>query len=90
MDASHRTNAKAKLLDLWGLLFFVKKRQILGLIVMGVSKVVVDWAMEAHTIQSMDLYHWIGRVMRLLVLFNNISFLHLYKEFNMMVDSLSE
>ena len=50
MDAGWGMNTKVELLALWGLLYFAKRRHISGLLVMGDSKVVVDWAMEVHSI----------------------------------------
>ena len=54
------------------------------------SKVIVDWAMEVHSIQSVDLFHWLGHVKRLIDHFINLSFLHIYHDYNKLVDSLSK
>ena len=57
---------------------------------MGDSKVIVDWAMEAHSIQSVDLFHYIGRVKRLFGHFINLSFLHIYREYNKLAAGISK
>ena len=46
--------------------------------------------MEVHTIQSVYLYHWLGHVRRLIGHFNNLSFLHIYMEFNSLADGISK
>ena len=57
---------------------------------MGDSKVIVNWALEVHSIQSVDLYHWLGCVKRLFLLLNNLSFHHIYREYNTLADALSK
>ena len=58
--------------------------------VLGDSKVIVDWVNEVHSIQSVDLHHWLGHVKQLIGFFNNLSFHHIYREFNKMADGLSK
>ena len=57
---------------------------------MGDSKVIVDWSFDVYSIHSVGLFHWLGRVKRLIGLFNNLSFQHIYKDFNSLVDDLSK
>lgn len=57
---------------------------------MGDSKAIVDWALGVHTIQSVGLLHWLGRVKGPFCLFNNLHFHHIYREYNSLADDLSK
>ena len=46
--------------------------------------------MEVHSIQYVDLLHCLGRVKRLFGHFINLSFLHIYWEYNKQEDGLSK
>lgn len=62
MGASGGTNNWDKLLALWGLLVFVKDRGIRLNQIMGDSNVILDWACNRQSLQSISLHHWTKRV----------------------------
>ena len=90
MDAGRGKNTRAKILALWGLVFFAKSQHISKLLMLGDSKVVVDWATEIHTVHSIELYHWLGRVKGIIRLCDSLYFHHIYKEYNTLADDLSK
>ena len=53
------TNNKAELLAVWGVLFFAKEKDISSITIFGDSKVIVDWAKDVHSLQTIELHHWI-------------------------------
>ena len=57
MDFGYGTNTKSELLALWGLLFFAKYKNFMSLQIRVNSKVIIDWAMNKHAIQSVVLKH---------------------------------
>ena len=71
------TNTKAKLLSLWGLLWFAQKKNILVLQVLGDSKVIVDFANDAHQVHSLELFHRLRRVKGLLDSFPETTLQHI-------------
>ena len=62
MAVGKGTNTKVELLARRGLLWSAQKKNFLALSVMGDSKVIVDWDNIVHSIQFVDLYHWLRRV----------------------------
>lgn len=79
MDVGKGTNTRAKLLALWGLLYFSRYHEISMSLVLGDSKVIVDWALDSHTILSVSLFHWLRRVRRLMVYSPSLSFSDIYR-----------
>ena len=57
---------------------------------MGDSKSIVDWANNVHHLHTVELSHWLRRVKDLIGLFQQISFGHIYREFNVQADTLSK
>ena len=57
---------------------------------MGDSKVIIDWALNLHSLQSINLYHWLGRVRGSVDFFPTLSIRHVYQEFNSHEDALSK
>ena len=72
-----------------GIDFFAIHKNIHDLHVWGDSKVIVDWALGKHIIHSIDLEHWLFRVKELFGHFSSLTFQHVYREFNSLVDELS-
>lgn len=57
MGAGKRTNLRAELLAMWGLLFFALKQHCLSIKIYGDSKFITDWAKEKHTFHTMEVLH---------------------------------
>ena len=83
LDVGRGTNTKSKLLALWGLIYFSIHKNIPGLLVLGDSKVIVDWALGLHNIHIVDLEHWLGWVKDLFGIFSSLTFQHVYCENNL-------
>ena len=66
------------------------EKDLLSITIFGDSKVIVDWAKDAHSLHSIELHHWIIRVKILINSFQQISFNHIYRELNKDVDLLSK
>ena len=90
MSIGPRSNTKAELLALWGLLYFAKTKNITRVKIFGDSKVIVDWAKGLHDLHIIQLNHWIRRTKELVDFFQNSSFSHIYQEHNYGVDILSK
>ena len=58
MSLGKCSNTFTKLLALWGLLWFVKRRGFMVIRIVGDSKVIVDWANGQSSIQSLLLHDW--------------------------------
>ena len=84
------TNTKSELLMLWGLLYFTKIKEILPNMVLGDSKVIVDWERGSYNLHTIQLLHWNRRTKDLIEYFQHITFLHIYQELNIEVDDLSK
>ena len=67
MGIGRGSNMKAKILALWGLLFFAHEKDLLSLTILGDLKVIVDWANDIHLLHTIELHHWIKRVKDLIV-----------------------
>ena len=74
----------------WGVPWFSKKRGILCINCFGDSKVVIDWENGLHVIQVLELEHWIILIYEIMKDFAKISFQHVYRELNILVDTLSK
>ena len=83
------TNTRAELLALRGL-YFVKHRGIYLQRVTRDSKVIINWVLHLHTLQSINLHHWIQRVWGLLYSSLSLSICHVYREFNTQADTFSD
>ena len=71
-----------KLLSLWGLMWFAKKRGLLEINVYGDAKVGIDWVNDLNDMQSLGIYGWMRRVRSLIKHFHALSFKHIYLCFN--------
>jgi ribonuclease HI len=84
------TNIKAELVGLWGLLFFSLKFQILDLMVVGDSKVVLDWFVGISSLNVLSLQCWKRKTLELKAAFNSIQCFHIHRSFNTVADNLSK
>ena len=51
------TNTKAELLVIWELLYFAKEKETSLAMILGDSKVIIDWAKSIHEIHILELHH---------------------------------
>ena len=54
------------------------------------SEVIIDWAKGDSSLHSLRLGHWASKVHKLISSFRNISFLHVYREYNTEANLLSK
>ena len=57
---------------------------------MGDSQVIINWALEKAHVMSLELNHCLDKSKLLMKEFSWLSFNHIYKELNKMVDELSK
>lgn len=84
------TNTKSELLALWVLLYFAKEKEISLTMILGNSKLIIDWAKRINEIHLLELHHWIRRTRHLINHFQQTNFCHIYRELNSDADSLSK
>ena len=84
------SNMRDEVLVSWALLWFVRRKYVLNIQIIGDSKVVIDWVIGSSSLDSMVLDHWISRVKSLIYEFSSIYFRHIYREFNSESDCLSK
>ena len=51
------TNTKVELLSLWGLLYFSKDKDLLDIMILGDSKVIIEWEKDFYSLRTMELQH---------------------------------
>ena len=84
------TNTKAELLSLWALLL---TSQMMGIPlghVYGDSLVIINWVKGSTALSLPDLVHWCRETKKLFSSFQGLSFTHIYREHNRLVDRLSK
>ena len=84
------TNTRAELLALWALLSIAKDIGFSYLHIFGDSFVIINWAKEESTLAIVNLEAWCNNTKKLFSSFTSMDFSHVYREYNMRVDSLSK
>jgi ribonuclease HI len=84
------TNNRVELLGVWATLRLALHLSFLGLQFLGDSKVVIDWLFDRARLQSSTIEGWNDRIKELIKSFIDISFGHVYREYNVEVDQLSK
>jgi len=84
------TSTRAELMGAWAPLTLVSQLSILELLIQGDSKIVIKWLQGKRRLQVISLEYWKDRLMELIKIFQNITFLHVYKEENLEADGLSK
>jgi ribonuclease HI len=84
------TNTRAELMGAWALLTLASRLSISELLVQGDSKIVIEWLRGKGRLQVVSLECWKDRLIELIKLFQNITFLHVYREENSEADGLSK
>jgi hypothetical protein len=75
---------------LWSLLNFALRFHIEDLMVVGYSKVVLDWFVGKSQLNVLNLQPWLKKVLELKQSFRWIQCFHVHRQFNSMADSLSK
>jgi ribonuclease HI len=84
------TNTRAELLGVWATLLLASHLSFHRLQVLGDSKVVIDWLSNRGRLQESAIEDWKSRIKDLIKHFHAISFVHIFREFNMEADLLSK
>ena len=90
MGAGGGSNNRVELLDIWGLLTFVKNQELHLDQIMGDSKTIVEWSCNRQSFQSISLHHWSLQVQKLIDDSLTLSIIHVYRELNTQADLLSK
>ena len=90
LGAGNGTNAKAELIGLWALLHIAQMMGIPKLRIYGDSLVIINWANGSASLSPFDLYHWCRDIRKLCSCFLELSFSHIYREYNQLVDRHSK
>ena len=72
------------------MIWFAYKKNFISLSVVGDLKSIVDWANNVHHLHTVELSHWLRWVRELIGLFQQITFCHIYREFNRVANGLSK
>jgi ribonuclease HI len=84
------TNNNVELYALWILLKVVVDIQVKRLQVFGDSKLLIDWENGKSIIYNLDLGPILDRIMEKKLIFEEVSFSHVYREFKHKDDQLSK
>jgi ribonuclease HI len=84
------SNTKAELMGLWTTLFLASSWSIKFLIVLGDSRVVIDWINQKSNLRSVHIEGWKLKTQALSKHFTDIRFHHFSRSFNNEADALSK
>lgn len=84
------TNNKAQLLALYMLLIFAHEKGLQSLQIFGDSMLVINWLNNAQRCHNLQLLPILEEVTQLKSIFNLITFRHIYREQNAVVDHCSK
>jgi ribonuclease HI len=90
INGGNGTNSKAELLGAWVTLTLAKLWNIPKIKVLGDSKVIIDWLNKKNNLNAIDIEGWKRRTKVLSSHFQEISYLHIYREHNKEADRLSK
>jgi hypothetical protein len=78
------------LLGLWSLLTFALRKHFLELMVVGDSKVVLDWFVGKSQLNALNLQPWMKKILDIKHSFAWLQCFHVHRQFNALADSLSK
>lgn len=84
------SNMKAELLGTWASLNLARRLHIVDLLLLGDSKVIVDWLNGQADLKAAALESWKERTIEISHCFRNLNVTHIYREDNSEADSLSK
>ena len=90
MGCGRSANTKSELLALWALLSISKELGIPLHTIFGDSLVIITWASGKGSLNLPHLIHWCDDLKNLLHHFPDLIMNHIYREHNMIADSLSK
>jgi ribonuclease HI len=90
LNCGKGTNTKAELLGAWASLTLASRLSIPDLLLLGDSRIVIDWLNKRGAIQAVALERWKERIIESLTLFRKITFAHIFREENKEADRLSK
>ena len=90
MGVGQRTNTRLELLALWTLLFSTKSCGLPFLHIHGDSSVIINWFNRRSSLSSLALDGWCHNIRDLESCFIQLDAVHIYREYNEMVDCLSK
>ena len=90
LGAGPCTNTKAELIGLWDLLHTAQMMGIPKLRIFGDSLVIINWTKGTASLSPSKLRHWCGDTRKLCSCFLELSFCHIYREYNQHADYLSK
>lgn len=90
LNCGEGTNTKAEFLGLWVTLLLASHWSINHLLVLGDSRVIIDWINLKSKLQSVHLAGWLDKTRDLSSIFSDIKFLHISRTHNREADALSK
>jgi ribonuclease HI len=89
LNCCQGTNSKAELIGAWTSLILASRHTDV-LLLLGDSKITIDWLNGKVDLQVAALNSWKKRTKEASLLFRNLTFQHIYREENKVADSLSK
>ena len=90
LGTGNDTNTKAKLIELWALLHIAQMMGIPKIRTYGDSLVIINWENGSTSLSPPDLYHWCKDIRKLCSCFLELSYSHIYREYNQLANRLSK
>jgi ribonuclease HI len=84
------TNTKAELLGLWASLTLASLWSINHILVLGDSRVIIDWINQKSKLHSVHIEGWKEKTLQLSKFFTDINFQHISRTHNWEADALSK
>jgi ribonuclease HI len=90
MNCGSGINTKGEILALWCILYFSNVMKVSRLLLVGDSKIIIDWFNNANKLQALSLQSWMTKIRRLRGRFIQLKAQHIYKSFNKEADQMSK
>jgi ribonuclease HI len=90
LNCGQGTNTKAELMGAWASLILAQRLNIEVLLLLGDSKVIIDWINGNADLQTAGLECWKDRTIEATRLIKSLSTSHIYREDNCIADFLSK
>jgi ribonuclease HI len=90
LNCGQGTNMKAKLLGAWASLILACRLHTDELLLLGDSKIIIDWLNGQADFHVVALERWKERTQEATLSIRNLSFSHIYREENSEADTLSK
>lgn len=90
MNCGEGSNTKAELLRLWTALALASQWSLDYLLVLGDSRIIIDWINNKSLLHSVQIEGWKAKTKSLLKTFKHIKFQHISRNLNKEADALSK